>query len=123
MSSITFAMSGEDHSVPGIDCALGAVLFVMHVPAVRAWILERRTAAGGQGLIVIADDDWASPGGGYQSLTVPASAADLSALAAIRAKAAAAGGGAGRSVHEQAREDVREDVRKMWQAAFGRDSS
>src|SRR5712691_5075755 len=117
MSSITFAMSDEDHPVPGIDCALGAVLFVMHVPAVRAWILEQRTAAGGQGLIVIADDDWANPGGGYQSLTVPASDADLSALAAIRAKAAAAGGGTGRSVHEQAREDAR----KMWQAAFGRD--
>jgi hypothetical protein len=86
MASITFAMSDEDNPVPGIDCALAAVLFIMHAPAVRAWIYHQRRTAGNRGLIVIAADDWTNPGG-FGSLTVPASDADLKALAGIRAKA------------------------------------
>lgn len=87
MNSITFAMRDEDHPVPGFDCSLAAVLFVMHAPAVRDWLREQRIAAGDRGLLVIADDEWVNPGG-YQSLTVPASEADMAALGVTRRKIA-----------------------------------
>ena len=84
MPSITLAMSDDDHPVPGVDCALAAGLFVMHATAVRDWIYQQRAANGNRGLIVMADDEWVNPGGGYQSLTVPVSELDLDALDVIR---------------------------------------
>lgn len=59
---------------------------------VRNWIIGQRAAAGSRGLIVIAADDWANPGGGYESLTVPAMNADIQALNVIRCKVATIAG-------------------------------
>jgi hypothetical protein len=83
--SITFALSTEDRPVPGVDAALCAGLFVMHATPVRNWILETRTAAGNHGVVVLADHEWVNTGG-FQSLTVPASEADINALGSIREK-------------------------------------
>lgn len=88
MESITFALAGAEHPVPGIDCALAAGLFVMHAQPVRDWIAGQQAAAGNHSLVVIADDEWINPGGSYRSLTVPADERDIEALGSIREKVA-----------------------------------
>ena len=86
MASITIAVTDKDHQVPGIACSLAADLFIMHAPPVREWIAnEERDGSR----CVIADDEWVNRGD-HVSLTIPAEARDLEALADIRERLTAA---------------------------------
>ena len=84
MTSITIAVSDEDHHVPGLAVEAFASLFCMHDRAVREWI------TGHRGLwpsaVVVADPSWVNPGDGTESLTFPVVERDAEAVAARWAK-------------------------------------
>jgi len=84
INSITLAVSGSDHAVPGLDVAAAGHLFWAHDATVRAWIAERQ--AGGA-VVVIARPEWVNPGDGTESLTFPVGERDAEIMAAIWARA------------------------------------
>jgi hypothetical protein len=86
MTSITIAVSDNEHRVPGFAVEAIADLFCMHDPAVRHWIDEHRPPAGSDGFVLVADPEWVNPGDGTESLTFPVAERDAEAIGAIWAR-------------------------------------
>lgn len=85
MSSITIAVSLPDKPVPGLDCKKFQDLYCLHATGARIWVDYQRGLYGDDVLIVVADDEWANPGG-YESLTIPMTDLDAQAVHDIRKK-------------------------------------
>lgn len=83
MTSITIAVSDDEHRVPGFAVEAAAGLACMHDPTVRRWIAEHRPA---DGFVLVANPEWVNRGDGTESLTVPVDDRDAVAVAAIWAK-------------------------------------
>src|SRR5260370_37535126 len=84
MTSITIAVSDDDHRVPGFAVEAAADLACMHDPAVRRWIAEHRGAEPGS--VLVAHPEWVNPGDGTESLTFPVDDRDAETIGAIWAK-------------------------------------
>jgi hypothetical protein len=86
MTSITIAVSDDEHRVAGFAFEAVADLACMHDPTVRPWIAEHRP--GEHGFVLVADPEWVNPGDGTESLTFPIDDRDAETIAAIWAKIA-----------------------------------
>ena len=85
MTSITIAVSDDEHRVPGFAVEAVPDLMCMHDPTVRQWIAEHRPAEG-RGFVLVADPEWVNRGDGTLSLTFPVDDRDAEAVAARREK-------------------------------------
>lgn len=83
--SLTLVSTDWSGKIPGFDAEQAGACAFMHDPAVRQWITEQLAAGtpGEPARILIADDEWANPGG-TESLTFPADPRDMETVEGIR---------------------------------------